>query len=261
MTILRKIGHRFPQYLAIGIVILVWWAVAHYKLVNKSVVAPPIEVLKVLGGASEKDSEVWLHAIHTFKRALQGWAIAVFLGTFIGLFIGRARALFFGSEPLIEFVRSVPPVIIFPLLLVVFHSGIWSYVWTIALGCTPFMVLTVARRLQEISVEKMELLKLYQVAPTLRGVVMGMEIIPGLLLGSRLMLSIAIVISVVTEMITAPMTSPWALGEQAKLALMDFNTPKYFATVLIIGGFGYLSNAGLRLVEGRIGSSVGARQG
>jgi NitT/TauT family transport system permease protein len=246
--------------LAIGIAILVWWAVAHYELVEKTLVASPVEVLKVLSGASGKDSQVWLHAIHTFKRALQGWAIAVFLGTFIGMLIGRTRALFFGSEPIIEFIRSVPPVIIFPLLLVVFNSGIESYVWTIALGCTPFMVLAVARRLQEISVEKMELLKLYKVAPTLRGIVMGMEIIPGLFLGSRLTLSIAIVISVVTEMVIAP-RSQWALGEMAQFAMMASNTPKYFAAVLIIGGFGYLSNAGLRLVEERIGSSVGARQG
>ena len=259
MTIQQAVRRGFPQYLAVVSAILVWWTIARFELVGRTLIASPMEVLGVLSGASGEDSVVWSHALHTLNRALQGWFIALLAGSFIALCIGRVRALYLGAEPLVEFVRSVPPVLIFPLLLVAFSHGIESYVWTIALGCAPVMVLVVARRLQELSEDKMELLKLYRVGPTIRWVVMGMEIMPGLFLGSRFMLSIAIVISVVTEMIVAP-NSPWALGALAQDALMSFNTPQYFAAVLIIGGFGYLSNAGLRLAEGRLARMVGTEQ-
>ena len=37
---------------------------------------------------------------------------------------------------------------------------------------------------------------------------------------------------------------------------MAFKTAEYFAAVLIIGVFGFVSNSGLRLLEGWIGSNA-----
>ena len=100
--------------------------------------------------------------------------------------------------------------------------------------------------------EKIELFGVYRVRRPLRWAAMGIEILPGVFLGARVMLSIAIVISVVTEMITAP-TSPWALGALARDSLMAFNTARYFAAMLIIGICGYVSNLLMRLVESWLG--------
>ncbi len=255
LDILQRMWSRFPQIFAIAIAVLIWWAVARFELVGRTLVASPLEVWQVLVGGPDETSPVWFHALHTFKRAIQGWTIALLIGTILGLLIGRARILFIGGEPLIEFVRSVPPVIIFPLLLVVFNYDTSAYVWTIVLGCTPVMILAVARRLQQISEAKIELLKLYNVGWPIRWIVMSMEIMPGLFFGSRVMLSIAIVISVVTEMVIAP-RAQWALGKLVMEASMAFQTADYFAALLIIGVFGYVSNSGLRLLEGWIGSSA-----
>lgn len=246
------VSKRLPQMVGIGSVIVSWWGVTHFNLVGSTLMATPHEVLEVLTQSSSEGKEVWRHALHTFKRAVQGWFLALVVGTVVGLVVGSWHKLFIGSEPLVEFFRSVPPVILFPLLLVAFNYEVGSYVWTIAVGCLPVMVLAVGRRLQEIPQAKVEFLEIYEVGPLARITVMIMETVPGIFFGARIMLSIAIVIAVVTEMVVAPNT-PWALGAFAEDALMAFQTPNYFASVLLIGGFGYVSNLGLRLIEGRIG--------
>jgi ABC-type nitrate/sulfonate/bicarbonate transport system permease component len=177
--------------------------------------------------------------------------VALALGIVCGVIIGSIFVIFIGSEPVVEFARSIPPVMAFPLFLVAFNYEESAYIWSIVFGCFPIMILAVSRGVSGISTEKLELLTVYRVRALVRWFTMSMEILPSVFLGARLTLTLALVIAVVTEMVFSP-RSGWALGALARDSEIDFDTPTFYACVLIIGAFGFIANVALRKVEQRL---------
>ena len=79
-----------------------------------------------------------------------------------------------------------------------------------------------------------------------------MEILPSIFLSARLSYSFALIIAVVTEMVFTPRDG-WALGALARDSEINFDTPMFYACVLIIGGYGYLINLLFKLIEQKLG--------
>ncbi len=240
---------------AIAAILALWFMAAHLGWLGKSLLASPGEVVTQLiegfrADASRSD-QVQIHALHTLGRALEGWIASLIIGIPLGLFLGGVRSLFLGSEPIVEFVRAIPPVLIFPLFLVAFNYDTGAYTWTVSLGCLPVILLTVARGVREISITKIEILKIHGVSRAMQGLVKGLEVLPAVFLASRLTFSIALVISVVTEMVFTPRTG-WALGALARDSEIEFNTPRFYACVVVIGLFGYGLNFAMRRIEQRL---------
>ncbi|MCZ7679934.1 MAG: ABC transporter permease subunit [Sandaracinaceae bacterium] len=177
--------------------------------------------------------------------------ISLGVGLLIGLGVGARRLVYAGTEPLIEVARSVPPIMLFPVLLVAFDFADSAYVGTIVFGCTPVMVITVARGMQALSRSKLEVLHLHRARAAVRALALVMEILPSVVLGARVTLSIALVIAVVTEMVFTP-RSGIALGALAKEAEIAFDTPVLYAALVVIASVGYLANVTLRALEERL---------
>lgn len=247
---------RHPILISIPLVILLWIMVTNFGFIGQTLVAKPGEVGEVLLNATKSNAalgeKVFLHASETIKRAISGWSISVGFGMFLGILLGTILVLYKGSEPIIEFFRSIPPILAFPVFLVAFNYGEAAYIWTIVFGCLPIMILTVARGTQSIPRGKIEILKVHNAIRLVKIFATSMEILPSCFLGARLALSLSIVIAVVTEMVFTP-RSGIALGSLAKDAEISFNTPLFYASVVVIGIFGYLANVIMRKLELRLG--------
>jgi ABC-type nitrate/sulfonate/bicarbonate transport system permease component len=242
----------------VAFLLLLWVLLSSSGLIGKTLLASPTEVLHTVVRAFARDAQVsekfHLHTLHTIYRALSGWTLSIVFGLMLGVAIGSLRAVYAGAEPVAEFVRSIPPILAFPLFLVGFNYGTPAYIWTIIFGCLPIMTLAVARGTLSISRDRIEVLKSFNVATPVRLFALAMEVLPSFFLGARITLSTALIIAVVTEMVFAP-RSGLALGTLARDAEIDFNTPIFYACVLSIGAFGYLSNFLLRRLEQWIGFS------
>jgi ABC-type nitrate/sulfonate/bicarbonate transport system permease component len=265
-TRLADFFKRQPWMLAFLVLICLWEAVSYWHLLGRTLLASPAEVWHVLsvstlsrGGLRQS---VYLNAFYTFRRALIGWSIALLAGSALGLVTGSIEALFIGTEPIIEFTRVIPPVLALPLFLVAFNYGEPAYTWTIVFGCFPMMSLAVARGVQSISREKMELLSAYRVSGPVRAFAVVMEILPSVFLGARLTLTMALIVTVVTEMVFTP-NNGWALGALARDSEISFDTPRFYGCVVVVALFGYLANVGIRKFEERlgVGSSAETRVG
>ncbi len=235
---------KYLSFISVMFILLLWGVVTSFALIDQTLLAGPVETFRVIIAGDQ----IFIHAWHTIIRALEGWSVALVLGGFIGLAIGMAGNFFKAIEPLMEFLRAIPPVMAFPLFLVGFNYGEGAYIWTVIFGCFPIMMLTVSRGFQQISKDKLELLALYHVKKRLRLMSCFMESLPHIFLGGRLTLSFALVIAVVTEMIFTP-RSGFALGALARDAEINFDTPTFYAAVLVIGGFGYFANVALRKIH------------
>ena len=256
---LTKVIHFFkrqPWMLAFLALICLWEAASYGHLVGSTLLASPGEVWHVLSqfafpqGALRQS--VYMNALYTFRRALTGWCIALFAGSALGLVVGSIEALSIGTEPIMEFARVIPPVLALPLFLVAFNYSEPAYTWTIVFGCLPVMSLSVARGVQSISREKMELLSAYRVARPVRAFAVVMEILPSVFLGARLTLTMALIVTVVTEMVFTP-SNGWALGALARDSEISFDTPRFYGCIVIVALFGYLANVGIRKLEERLG--------
>lgn len=239
---------------AFVILLATWEGLSHWHIVGSTLLASPTEVWRVLlrfGG----QQNIYVHAGYTIERALAGWGLTVAGGVVLGLLTGSFGTLYSGTEPIVEFARVIPPVLAFPLFLVAFNYGEAAYTWTIVFGCLPVMTLAVGRGVQGISREKLDLLRTYRIAGPVRAFTVVMEVLPSVFLGARLTLTMAVIIAVVTEMVFTPRNG-WALGALARDAEMSFDTPTFYACVVVIALFGYLANRGIRQIETFLGVSA-----
>ncbi|MGH9765438.1 MAG: ABC transporter permease [Blastocatellia bacterium] len=246
--------------ISLCLLLLLWEGSASLQLAGPSLLPKPAEVARVLvssakGGISPEQN-VFTNALATIGRTLAGWAQSLLIGLILGLAIGSMYAAYLSSEFVLEFFRSIPPILALPLFLVAFNYGDKAYILTVVFGCLPIMILTVARGTQAISGEKMDLLRVYDVSFSTRAFAMGMEVLPSFFMGARLTLSVALIIAVVTEMVFTP-RSGIALGSLAKDAEISFNTPLFYGAVVVIGAFGYAANALMRRIEQWFGGNSG----
>lgn len=253
---LGGIVDRFPWAVTGVLVIILWHCAARYNWVGPTLLASPYEVVEALvngfGEDATKQARVHVHALYTIGRALEGWVIALLIGIVVGTSVGVTSLVFRGLESLLEFIRAIPPVLALPLLLVAFNFGETAYTWTIVFGCMSIATLAVARGTHSVSRERLEVLHVFQVSRGIRYFAVCMEVLPSVFLAARLTLSYAIIIAVVCEMVFTPRNG-WALGALARDAEIDFNTPRFFACVLLIGAFGFCANWILKRIEFVIG--------
>jgi len=254
MKMKKILPKNYPGLLVTISIFVIWWIVSETGLIGKTLIATPAEVWEVIVQAFSLDARTsekfQLHALATISRALIGWFIAGISGIFFGVLIGSVYRLYTSTEIVSEFIRAIPPILAFPLLLVAFNYGEKAYIWTIVFGCFPVMLLTVAKGVINVPQSRLDVMKVFNIKPSVSSFIKAMEIMPSVFLGSRLTLTIAVTIAVVTEMVFTPRNG-LSLGALARDSEIDFNTPMFYTCVIAIGLFGYIANLLLRKLEER----------
>ena len=249
---MKKILYKNVPLMSLLAMFLAWFIISELGVIGSTLIATPIEVYETVKIAFDESAKVQeqfhIHALESIERAIKGWGLSLIIGISLGMLVGSKGIIYKALEPAIEFFRSIPPVLLFPLLLVAFNFDERSYIWTIFIGSFPVVLLSVARASLTISKEKLNILNLYKVDKRIRFIAYFMEILPSIFLGARVSLSISIIIAVVTEMVFTP-SSGLAIGSLARDAEMEFNTPLFYTSVITIGIFGYASNLLLRKCE------------
>ncbi|HEV3072902.1 MAG TPA: ABC transporter permease subunit, partial [Thermoanaerobaculia bacterium] len=121
-------------------VLLAWWAVTEYRLVNPLFV-PRLAVflrtlLKELG-----TPETYVHLWFTTYRATAGLLASIIVGVPLGLLLGRFRTLYRYLEIPIDFFRSVPSSALFFLFILFFGIGDLAKIAVVFYGCSLIMML------------------------------------------------------------------------------------------------------------------------
>jgi len=237
-----------------AMVILIWQLLAVSGLIGATVLASPVEVAGVLWRSLHTDQAVYVSLWSTALRALIGWSAAVFVGLATGALLGSSRTAMTIVEPFVEFCRAVPPVLFFPAMLVVFNFTDSAHIFTVFLGCLPVMILTVSKGVRGRNLGRAELVRVHVLGWLKRCGIAMMEVLPSAFLGGRIIFSFSLIIAVVTEMVFAP-RSRFAIGSLAKDSEMAFDTPTFFACILLIGVYASLCNIALRLAERTLGGT------
>ncbi|MCB1347422.1 MAG: ABC transporter permease [Maritimibacter sp.] len=167
----------------------------------------------------------------TLKRAAIGFLIALVTMVPAGILLGRVRVLGEIVEPVIEFLRPLPPVAIIPLAMMLLGIGDGAKLTVVVWGAAfPILINTIdavkvqdpmqarlARSLRLTTFERMALIDLPAA-------------LPRIFAGIRLGITVALLLTVVAEMIL----SSDGLGDYLRLAQTNFSMTQVMTGIIVI---------------------------
>ncbi len=89
---------------------------------------------EVLG---EQNYFLWEHLIASLQRIFLGVAVAIVAGIALGIAMGTSKAIATAVDPYLNFLRALPPLGYFSLLIVWFGIGDTSKIWLLFLAAFP----------------------------------------------------------------------------------------------------------------------------
>lgn len=208
--------------------------------------------------------ETWLFArfgsdvVPSLERMAAGYLIAVCLGVGAGLLIGQSRFLRRLTDPVIEFLRALPPPVLIPPAIVIFGIGPQMKVVVIAAGCVWPILLNTVDGVRGLDPLLSETARVYGIGRwrRARSIVLPAAS-PRIFAGLRSALALALILMVISEM----QASTNGIGFFILQSQRSFAIPEMWSGILLLGLIGYLVNAGFQVLERRaLRWHAGARQ-
>jgi NitT/TauT family transport system permease protein len=126
----------WPKMAAIGLALLLWQAVVWSHWRPDYVLPGPGQVAPVLWHLLGKGT-FWAAVGRTMQRAVEGYALAVVVGTVVGVLVSRVEVLRTAVGSMITGIQTMPSVAWFPLAIIVFKLGEGAILFVVVLGAAP----------------------------------------------------------------------------------------------------------------------------
>jgi ABC-type nitrate/sulfonate/bicarbonate transport system permease component len=233
---------------ALGLWAVVSAANTRLEIVNPVLLPGPADVARV-GLELIRSGELGRHFLTSLGRVAQGFGLAAVAALGLGLLVGLCVPLRLMVEPIVEFVRPIPPLAFLPMFLVWFGLGEASKVAFI--GYTTFFPMFVAIAASVLRVDVV-LLRAAASLGASRGDlvrrVMLPAALPGIVVALRVGVGLALFVIVGAEFMGADA----GLGHLIMEGRTFFNPPQIIMGALALGLLGSLVNATLLTAERRL---------
>lgn len=192
---------------------------------------------------------VFDNIVPSLVRLLVGWAIAVASGVTLGVAIGFVRSFADYVDPVLQYLRSVPPAAIIPLYLILFGIGDTMKVALIATGVVWPILLNTIDGVRTIPSLQLDTGRIYGIGwrSRLTHIILP-SAAPKIFAGMSIALSIAIILMVLSEMIAATN----GLGFMILRGQRSFHITDMWAGIVVLGVLGFLLNTALLVVQNRV---------
>ncbi len=238
--------------LSIVVVILLWQAVGSLNelrhFYNPRLFPAPADVV-VSAWKLAQSGVLWTDIYVSAIRVLEGTLAAVPVGIVLGLLVGRSNWIENTVEPIIELLRPVPPLALLPMIILWFGIGEASKVFFIAYSCFFVIFTTVVvgvRNIDPVLLRAGQSLGLGRFR-LYRHVILQ-AVLPDIMLGLRLGLSVGFLVIVASEFIAADT----GLGYLINYSRTWFRVSDMLVGAITIGLLGVISNYLLVAVEKRM---------
>jgi NitT/TauT family transport system permease protein len=133
---LRLWSSTWPKLVAVGIAISLWQVVVWSGWKPDYVLPGPLPVFQRLS-QDLSHADFYMGAAITLRRALIGYAIAVAIGSMVGILVARISVLRKGIGSAILGLQSMPSIAWFPLAILLFQLSETAIVFVVILGAAP----------------------------------------------------------------------------------------------------------------------------
>ena len=168
-----------------------------------------------------------------------GFALAVLVAVPVGLLMGSIRFVYHLLEPLTEFLRPIPSSAYIPVAILFLGIGNEMKVFVVFLSCIFPILLNTYGGVRGIDPVLIDTGRTFGVprASALWSIVLPAAL-PSILTGMRISLGIALIVSVVSEMITGNSGIGYFILDMQRV----FRVPEMFAGIFTLGVLGYTIN-------------------
>jgi ABC-type nitrate/sulfonate/bicarbonate transport system permease component len=248
MNTSAKIAWRLASFAVAAGLIVVWQMVANAQLVSPIFLPGPDKAWAALvNGFANRGLADKL--IGTIRHMTFGWFAASIAAVVLGSLIGTSRRARLYVAPGLEFLRPLPVSAIIPVAIALYGLSESMAIFVIAFGTLwPMLLATihgyggVEPRLLEVA-QALNLSRL----KTITSISLP-SALPDILAGMRVSLTVALILSVVCEMVAGLD----GLGQWILVSARMFRAPDLFAGVILLGALGYAAATLIGEVERRL---------
>lgn len=244
----NKINNNIFKWSGIALALALWFLIYLLKLYSPLLIPSPIGTAKTLLSFFT-DYNLLIHLGATFLRILAAFIVSAIFGITIGLLVGYYTTLDQSSELLIDFLRSIPGIIVFPLFILFFGTSDISRLLVAIFVAVPIIIINTKYGVKNSNELRKNMRKIYKLGKLdFFKKVLIPEASPYIFTGLKVALSFTIMIIVVTEMLLG---TQYGLGRMIILSQYEFNTAMLFSIILLLGGIGLLFNFGFNQFENK----------
>lgn len=139
----------WPKLLAIGLVLAVWQLAYLMEWKPHFLLPSPLEVMQNLWELMTS-ARLWEQIGLTMRRGLTGFAIAIVIGTAIGIGVVQWRVLRLAIYSLIAGLQTMPSIAWFPLSILFFGLTEQAIMFVVVLGAAPSVAAGVITGIDEV---------------------------------------------------------------------------------------------------------------
>jgi len=187
--------------------------------------------------------------VPSLTRMALGFVIACIAGIVLGTALGVSRRLRIAADPVVEFLRAIPPPALIPFGIVVLGTGTTMKVFLIAFVCLWPVLLNTLDGVRGVEPTLHETARVYRIS--LRDRLFGVLLpaaSPQIFAGMRTSLSLALILMVISEMVA----STNGIGYFVLQSQRSFAIPEMWSGILLLGLLGYVLNVGFVMIERRV---------
>lgn len=205
----------------------------------------------------------WIHALksmqhdgvllpaigETMKVYAVGLLAATVLGVLLGVLIGSFARVERALQPLMDFLRAVPPPAIVPVAALLLGVTLTMQAAIVVLAVIWPILLNTVASVREIPSVRLEMSRVLGLTLWERGYkVILPSLLPGIFVGLRISVSIALLVALLVDILGAGS----GVGRLIVTQQQQFDAAAVWGLLLVIGLLGALLNLGLAVAEKRV---------
>jgi ABC-type nitrate/sulfonate/bicarbonate transport system permease component len=229
----------------IATVIVVWGVASATGALSPSAVPPPLDVARALG-ALLASGDFWLALLQTVIVALSGVVIVILIAVPLAMAIHGSFAFRESTWFVLEFLKPIPPVALIPLTILLWGPTKSVELFLVVFAALWPMLTQLVYGLREVSGTALDVARVYRFSSwqrTWRIVVPSL--MPFAMTGLRISVTMALVVSIVTEYIVG---IP-GLGAMLSTSQVNGLLDRMYALIVAMGLLGLAMNGGITLLN------------
>ena len=249
----RRAWRPFPQWplmllMPTGLILL-WYLSSNANTVISKFIPAPAEVLDTgyeIFTSGYRGSSIYAHTWVSLSHVVYAFLIISIVGIPIGWLMGRLRVVQFIVDPLVEFLRPLPPLAYLSLLIIWFGIGTTTQV--ALLVASGFAVIVTAARAASagVSEEKTKTARAFGASQLqIFWHVILPSTLPDLITGSRVLAGMLFSTIIAAEMIAARSGLGWMIMDASQFLRSDV----IFVGIFILAILGFAIDRSFRLLE------------
>lgn len=231
-------------WLPVALVAL-WWLLSEN---STSLFFPPLRDILAQVRSAFLSSNAETNLLPSLVHLLAGFAVASAAGVVLGVLLGLNRWVRAAADPMVHFLRALPPPALLPFAIIAFGIGSAMKIWVIAFTAFFPILLNTIDGVRSRDPVTVDVARAYRIRPWRR---LTSIVVPGampqIFAGLRVGLQTALLLMVVSELVASTGGIGFVILQSQQL----FATSTMWAGIVVLGVLGYVLNGLFGLAERR----------